>query len=216
MQRPVPTQLTTKERKRRALEETIASVAKLFPATFAAERQRPHKPLKLGIRLDIIERGVLMPTECCRALARYCTRRAYQVALATGGARFELDGTPSGEATAAEQQAARDAIARMDALRNERAAAAKATFKAEANSEATPAAKPNLKLVPAPRPCWNEASRLAADPVKTSRLETSSHEILSGCLERVHLRRCWLRVVLCVRPRSDRAASPHPKKTAQT
>jgi len=56
---PVPPQLTAAE-KRRALEQTIAALAALFPATFAAEPWQPHKPLKLGTHLDLIARGVLL------------------------------------------------------------------------------------------------------------------------------------------------------------
>jgi ProQ/FINO family len=58
---PVPPQLTATAEKRRALEQTIAALAALFPATFAAEPWQPHKPLKLGIHLDLIARGVLLP-----------------------------------------------------------------------------------------------------------------------------------------------------------
>jgi hypothetical protein len=51
----------------RAVEEIIGLLAELFPATFIAERWQRHRPLKAGIHLDLIERGVLLPAEC-RAL----------------------------------------------------------------------------------------------------------------------------------------------------
>jgi ProP effector len=163
---PVSHPITNKEKRRAAVrtaDETIATLAELFPATFAAEGWQPHKPLKLGVHLDLVERGVLLRRECHRVLGRYCQRRAYQSALAAGGARFDLDGKPSGEVSAAEQDHAKGAVARMDAAMAEKAVAAKAALKAEraakgAASKAQPkpaapkppAPKPALQLVPAP------------------------------------------------------------------
>jgi sRNA-binding protein len=59
---PQPT--TSAEKRRRALERIIATLAQLFPATFVAERWQRHKPLKLGIHLDLVECGVLLHREC--------------------------------------------------------------------------------------------------------------------------------------------------------
>jgi sRNA-binding protein len=122
------------QRRAVAIDQVIATLAQLFPDTFVAEDWQPHKPLKplkLRIHLDLIARGVLMPAECRRVLARYCHRRAYQVALAGGGARIDLDGKASGDVTPAEQEVARGAIARMDALAIEKAAAGKVAPAAE-------------------------------------------------------------------------------------
>src|SRR5712672_3211197 len=100
------------QRRRREIEQTIELLAELFPQTFIAEKWQQHKPLKIGIDSDLVERGVLTAAECARVLGRYCCgRRAYQVALAGGGPRFDLDGQPSGEVTIAEQEAAKAAIA---------------------------------------------------------------------------------------------------------
>src|SRR5258708_6429429 len=113
---PPSPQPNSLQRRRRAIEETIATLAELFPQTFIAEKWQQHKPLKIGIDIDLVERGVLTAGECARVLGRYCCgRRAYQMALAAGGPRFDLDGQPSGEVTTAEQEAAKSAIAAMDA-----------------------------------------------------------------------------------------------------
>jgi sRNA-binding protein len=84
-------------------------------------------------------------------LGRYCGRRSYQVVLAAGGARVDLDGKPNGEVTAAEQEAARGVIARMDAITAERAVAAKAERAAEraaSKAQAKPPAKSKSVLTP--------------------------------------------------------------------
>jgi len=91
---PPSPQLMTDARKGHAIEETISTLAELFPATFVAERWQPHRPLKIGIGYDIVERGILTPAECRRVLGSYCQRRMYQIALAAGGARFDLNGRP--------------------------------------------------------------------------------------------------------------------------
>jgi len=123
----------------------------LFPRTFTAEAWQPHKPLKRGIHRDLVARGVLLPAECRRVFAHYGHRRAYQVALAGGGVRIDLDGEPSGELTAAEREAAKRVIARLDALMIEKAKAAAAQAKAAAK----------LKLMPAPEAGAERPSGLA-------------------------------------------------------
>ncbi len=93
---------------------TIISVlAEMFPGVFVADHRQPHRPLKLGVHQDLVDRGVLQPPEC-RALFRvYTGRRKYQQALVAGGARFDLDGTPVGEVTAEEQEFAKAKLAQI-------------------------------------------------------------------------------------------------------
>ena len=50
-----------------AATAAISALAELFPAAFVADVWKPHRPLKLGIHRDLIDRGVLLPREC-RAL----------------------------------------------------------------------------------------------------------------------------------------------------
>jgi sRNA-binding protein len=41
----------------------IGILAELFQETFVAENWRPHRPLKVGIANDLVERGVLQRSE---------------------------------------------------------------------------------------------------------------------------------------------------------
>jgi ProP effector len=117
---------------------TLAALADLFPELFAAEGWQPHKPLKIGISNDLVERGVLLPVEC-KALRYYTMRRQYQVALASGGPRYDLDGNPAGEVTAEQMAAAAKIIECIDVRRAELAAAAR--FAREADHAKRRAAK---------------------------------------------------------------------------
>jgi ProP effector len=103
-------------------QELIAVLADLFPAAFTAERWQPHRPLKIGIHQDLVDRGVLLPNEC-RVLRWYVLRRMYQVALAAGGPRYDLDGTPAGEVTPGEADHAKAAVATIEAKRARKARA---------------------------------------------------------------------------------------------
>jgi sRNA-binding protein len=105
------TQLTKAERKRQAIA-ALARLAELFPACFAADASGPHRPLKIGIHRDLIERGV-QPCEA-QALRLYARRAAYQAALIAGGPRYDLYGNPHGEVTAEEIAAAKVALADIE------------------------------------------------------------------------------------------------------
>jgi ProP effector len=108
---------------------TLAALAELFPALFVAEAWQQHKPLKIGVANDLVERGVLLPTEC-RALSFYCRRRLYQAALAAGGPRFDLDGNVAGEVTPEQVENAKASLAGIEAKRARRGAATLATIAA--------------------------------------------------------------------------------------
>jgi ProP effector len=91
------TKPTASERKRQAIA-ALAKLAELYPACFAADAAGPHRPLKIGIHRDLIERG-MQPGEV-QALMLYVKRPAYKAALIAGGPRYDLDGNPYGEVTA--------------------------------------------------------------------------------------------------------------------
>jgi sRNA-binding protein len=91
----------------------IQTLAELFPNTFTAERYLPHRPLARGIRDVLVGRGVLKPEET-RILRYYTSRRMYQVALAAGGDRYDLDGHPCGVVTDEEQACAAAAVTAID------------------------------------------------------------------------------------------------------
>jgi sRNA-binding protein len=86
----------------RPAHDIIAALATIFPQTFTAEKWRPHRPLKIGIHLDLIATGILSQHEAWPALRSYTRRRMYLAAVAAGGPRIDLDGNPAGEVTPAE------------------------------------------------------------------------------------------------------------------
>jgi ProP effector len=98
----------------------LAKLAELYPACFAAGASGPHRPLKIGINADLRERG-LKAAEA-RVLGVYTRRRAYLKAVAAGGPRFDLDGSPCGEVTTdqmADAQAKIEAAAKIARERRE-------------------------------------------------------------------------------------------------
>jgi ProP effector len=111
--------------RRKASKRTIPVLAELYPQCFTAEKWQPHRPLKIGVHLDLIARGVLLPDECRALFLRYCFRLMYQRALAAGGARFDLDGNAVGEVGVDEIEHARAVVAQMEAKVVAQAAAAR-------------------------------------------------------------------------------------------
>jgi ProP effector len=102
-------------------DQTISALVELFPSTFIADRWRPHRPLKIGIHQDLIERGLLMSEECRAVLRRYCSRLMYRRAVACGGPRFDLDGHAAGEVTSDEADHAKAAVTAIEAKRAHKA-----------------------------------------------------------------------------------------------
>jgi ProP effector len=136
------------------VDQTISALAELFPFAFTAEKWKPHRPLKRGVHNDLIEHGVLLAREC-RVLRWYVSRRMYQVALAAGGPRYDLDGQPAGEVTPDEADHAKAAVSAIEAKQNRKATAARAdvdkrkAIKAPAPAKAPQAARPADKTPPA-------------------------------------------------------------------
>jgi sRNA-binding protein len=141
------------------LQELVAALAGLFPLTFVVDSWEPYRPLKVGIHKDLVERGVLLLREC-KALRWYVSRRMYQVALAAGGLRYDLDGNVAGEVTPEQLAGAKAMLARIDAKRAARA-------KAVADEER--AARQATKA-PISTNAPNEMPATAAPSVKPARL----------------------------------------------
>jgi sRNA-binding protein len=108
----------------------IAALADLYPAAFVRERWQSHKPLKAGIHHDLIAAGIVTAAEVSPAMRWYCGRRTYQVALAAGGPRYDLDGVPCGEVSAEQARSAQLLVEHMDRKTAETAAKARAEQKA--------------------------------------------------------------------------------------
>ncbi len=93
---------------------TISALAELF-TVFVADWRQPHRPLKVGIDQDLVDRGVLQPHECRAVFRVYVGRRQYQKALAAGGPRYDLDGNVAGEVTAEHVDVAKARLALIKA-----------------------------------------------------------------------------------------------------
>ena len=113
----------TKEDKQAAL----VHLAEWFPQTFVLEKYLPHRPLKIGICLDILARcPVLTRRELGTVLCVYASRVMYLQSLVAGAIRIDLDGNPAGEVSAADAEHAAATLAKILASRETRRAAAMA------------------------------------------------------------------------------------------
>jgi sRNA-binding protein len=131
--------------------QTLGVLAELFPAAFVAERWKPHKPLKIGIRDDLIATGLLTPSECKAALRLYIVRLQYQKALAAGGPRVDLDGIVVGEVASDQAEHAGAVVVHLEApsiAKAESARAKKAERKRAAKEKPDPKAPPSDSATP--------------------------------------------------------------------
>jgi sRNA-binding protein len=142
-------------------------MAEWFPQTFVAEKYLPHRPLKIGIHINLKDRcPELSEYERSAFLRYYVARPLYLRACVVGAPRIDLDGNVCGEVTTAEAQhadarlaAILAARARKQELTKSRAAAKPA---APRNKEEPPEQKP-----PAPRRDGLAALREAAAKRRT-------------------------------------------------
>jgi ProP effector len=134
------------------LTTLLRTVAELFPV-FAAERWQGHKPLAILIDKALIDTGILKPFEVGLVLRGYTRRRMYEVALAAGGARYDLDGNVAGEVTAEQAHNAKLLVEQMDAKAAVAAAEVRATQKTGREAEKSKRATTATALDPKePRP----------------------------------------------------------------
>jgi ProP effector len=90
----------------------IALLAEAFPKASAVFEQR-RRPLKVGIRLDLLARlnGALTEIELRQVLRAYTANGAYRRRLRAGVERVDLDGAVAGIVTVDEETNAREKIA---------------------------------------------------------------------------------------------------------
>jgi sRNA-binding protein len=131
------------------IDAALARLAEAFPQTFVLEKHRPHRPLKVGVAVDIrarcpeLERRVLGV-----ALGAYARRVMYLQSLVAGAARVDLDGNPAGEVTAGDAEFAATKLAEILAAREaERAAAVAAKGAPRVVSPPAAAAPPVAKVL---------------------------------------------------------------------
>jgi sRNA-binding protein len=121
--------ISNRRARREELKRTIVVIAELFPAAFVADKWAQHRPLKIGIHVDLVATGLVTPRECTIALTAYTGRLQYQRAIATGGSRVDLGGNIAGEVTQDQIEHAvavvasieAKAIAKAEAVRKEKA-----------------------------------------------------------------------------------------------
>ena len=139
---------------------TLSILREWFPAAFAG---RP-RPLKVGVRKDIIERApAITPTEIARALRYHTQSNGYLRSVRPGATRIDLDGNEVGAVTADEAAHAKDTF-------QERKAKAKPPA-------ATIASAPTRVDVPADAPtkdplCAQRLSPPAKSPVSETSVRT--------------------------------------------
>jgi ProP effector len=102
-----------------------AILAEWFPQAFVAEKHRPHRPLKIGVHLDLQQRcPALTGIERRIVLQNYASRVLYLQSLVAGASRVDLDGAPAGTVTAEEANRAAAQLAALIAARAAKQAAA--------------------------------------------------------------------------------------------
>ena len=145
----------------------LACIAEWFPQAFVPEKYLPHRPLKIGIHIDLKARcPALSERERSAVLRYYVARLMYLRACVAGAPRIDLDGNVCGEVTAAEAQ---HADARLAAIL---AARARKQELIKSRAAARPAAprkkeKPPEEKPPAPRRDGLAALREAAAKRRT-------------------------------------------------
>ena len=141
------------------VQAALADLAARYPQTFVLEKYQPHRPLKVGIAADLLERCPELDHHKINvALTVYTRRVMYLRSLVAGAARVDLDGNPAGEVTARDAEYATAKLAKILASREAAAVAAKGEVVRPPAPSPAPAAKvltlkrkPVLRLAAFPR-----------------------------------------------------------------
>jgi sRNA-binding protein len=121
--KPESTQVTQAQRRaleRRLALDTLCVLAELFPAAF---RPPSIRPLKIGIRADLIARAPVTEAEAEIALGYHCRSLRYLRGMIEGAPRIGLDGLEVGTVTADDATFAKVRIAAIRQRRKARKAA---------------------------------------------------------------------------------------------
>ena len=96
----------------------LACITEWFPQPFVPEEYLLHRPLKIGIHVDLKARCPALSERKRRAVLHwYVTRTIYLRACVVGAPWIDLAGNVCGEVTAAEAQHAGDLLATILAAR---------------------------------------------------------------------------------------------------
>jgi len=105
----------------------LTALAAAFPNAFSLHEGR-RRPLKIGIHHDLLVLGgAERSRELSAALRSYTLNRAYLRAMRPGAVRVDLDGNPAGRVTNEDAARARETLAAIEAKRQAREAAKKAS-----------------------------------------------------------------------------------------
>ena len=151
--------VTTKEPPltRKGVPAVLACIAEWFPQAFVPEKYLPHRPLKIGIHIDLKARcPALSERERSAVLRYYVARPLYLRACVAGAPRIDLDGNACGEVNAAEAKFAADRLAAILATR------ARKQELIKSRSAAKPAAPRNKEEPPEEKPPAPRRDGLAA------------------------------------------------------
>ena len=139
------------------IDAALARLAEAFPQTFVLEKYRPHRPLKVGIAADLVERWPAVERHALAAALTVYTRRImYLRSLVAGAARVDLEGNPAGEVTVQDAEHAAARLAKILASREAAAVAAKepaAIPPSPAPPAATTLKRPVLRLPASRQKC---------------------------------------------------------------
>jgi sRNA-binding protein len=100
----------------RTARDLIDILADLWPQCFAVYEAR-RRPLKLGIRADIVATGAVTEEEAAAALRLYCSNRGYLRHCRVSADRIDLNGDRAGIVTMAEAANSRASLQAREAKR---------------------------------------------------------------------------------------------------
>jgi ProP effector len=119
------------------LQSILTALAEFFPRAFTVEHYLPHKPLKVGIDVDLAAQcPALERKERAVVLRFYTSRVMYLRALTASATRVDLDGNPAGTVTDQEAEHAAARLAGILAAREAKRQRVKADAVAKAWKEA--------------------------------------------------------------------------------
>lgn len=93
-----------------------AALATCFPKCFVPKGDTRKRPLKIGIRADLLAAlPEIDPRDLRDTLIDYCQGPSYRAVLTAGAVRIDLEGNPAGEVTAEEAESAAESVATFEA-----------------------------------------------------------------------------------------------------
>lgn len=107
--------MKTTARQRRTIGAAVRPrLVAMFPFCFAASGE-PKRPIKIGIRQDIMARtDAFTSLELYCGLGHYTNKPSYLRAMIEGADRIDIDGNPAGVVSAADEEHAKAGLRRFE------------------------------------------------------------------------------------------------------